>query len=333
MDWAKGSERIIATTSSDAIDGYVRWSPAKSIWIGSMTLAALILCPALFSWGAFGVFVFLSAVTLCAGHSVGMHRRLIHNSFSCPLWLERALVYSGVLVGMAGPFGMMRQHDLRDWAQRQSNCHDYLCHGRGFWLDGFWQLHCDLHLTHPPDFQPEPRVADDRFYASMERTWMWQQLPVAACLYALGGWGWVAWGVAARVTACVTGHWLVGHFAHKQGPMRWRVLGAGVQGHDVPIAALLSMGESWHNNHHALPGSARLGLHEDQPDPGWWLILVLRRLGLAWDIRTPETLPARSALVRLPNNDGGCPVCRGLIKLGRGRNLPSSRSGLLALPG
>jgi len=275
-----------------------------------MTLTALIAGPLLFTWSAFAVFLGLSAITLAAGHSVGMHRRLIHNSFACPLWLEYLLVYSGVLVGMAGPFGMIRQHDLRDWAQRQQQCHDYLRHGRGIWLDGFWQLHCDLELNNGPRFELEPRLANDRVYHWMERTWMLQQLPLALLLFALGGWSWVVWGIAARVSACVTGHWLVGYFAHNEGPMRWRVDGAGVQGHDVPIAALLSMGESWHNNHHAYPGSAKLGLNEDQPDPGWWLILALKRLGLVWDIQTPKTLPARKALTRISERDGGCPATR-----------------------
>lgn len=317
MDWSHGSARIVADDATDAVAGVVRWRPAKSIWIGAMTLTALIAGPLTFTWDAFLVFVVLSAVTLCTGHSVGMHRRLIHNSFSCPLWLEYLMVYSGVLVGMAGPFGLMRQHDLRDWAQRQPHCHDYLRHGRGFWQDGFWQLHCDLDLENPPRFEPEPRIANDRVYAWMERTWMWQQLPLALLLFAIGGWSWVVWGVAARVCACVTGHWLVGYFAHNEGPMRWRVEGAGVQGHDVPLAALLSMGESWHNNHHAYPGSARLGLNEDQPDPGWWFILTLERLGLAWDIKTPRVMPVREALVRISEEDGGCPACRFALRMWR----------------
>lgn len=317
MDWAVGSERILASAATDPSVGRVRWSPVKSLWIGSMTLTGIVVGPLVFTWSAFGVFVALSAITLCSGHSVGMHRRLIHNSFECPLWLEYLMVYSGVLVGMAGPFGLMRQHDLRDWAQRQTHCHDYLCHRRNFWQDGFWQLHCDLDLTNPPRFQLEPRLAEDRVYYWMERTWMWQQLPLALVLFALGGWPWVVWGIAARVSVCVTGHWLVGYFAHNKGPMRWGVNGAGVQGHDVPIAALLSMGESWHNNHHAYPGSARIGLHEDQPDPGWWFILVLKRMGLAWNIKTPELLPTRHALVRLPHDDGGCSGCRAALNFWR----------------
>lgn len=126
------------------------------------------------------------------------------------------------------------------------------------------------------------------------------------------------------MSACVTGHWLVGYFAHNDGPMRWRVNGAGVQGRDVPVAALLSMGESWHNNHHAYPGSARIGLNDDQPDPGWWLIQALEALGLAWNVQTPETLPARTALVRVSDNAGGCHACRFAIHILRRFKTPRS---------
>jgi len=151
------------------------------------------------------LFIVLSAITLCAGHSVGMHRRLIHNSFDCPLWIEYLFVYLGVLVGMAGPLGLMQQHDMRDWAQRKPRCHPYLCHRNGFCKDAFWQLHCDLALRHGPDFQPEARVASSRFLSWLERYWMWQQAPLALVLFLLGGLPWLVWGVAARVSVCVIG--------------------------------------------------------------------------------------------------------------------------------
>src|SRR4051794_5259058 len=128
MQLVPGSERIVAVDGSDPVRGRVRWAPGKSLWIGSMTFAALVLGPLYFTWGAFLLFLSTCAVTLCAGHSVGMHRRLIHNAFHCPLWLEHVCVYLGVLVGMAGPVGMMRVHDMRDWAQRQPACHDYFSH-------------------------------------------------------------------------------------------------------------------------------------------------------------------------------------------------------------
>lgn len=89
--------------------------------------------------------------------------------------------------------------------------------------------------------------------------------------------------------------------------MTWEVRGAGVQGRNVPIAALFSMGESWHNNHHAFPGSARLGLLRGEWDPGWWLIRALQCCGLVGSINTPETLPPRAALHRLEQSPRSTP--------------------------
>lgn len=313
MQLVSGSERILADASCDPVEGTIRWAPAKSLWIGSMTTAALILGPAFFSWTALLIFIVSSGITLCAGHSVGMHRRLIHGSFECPPWLEYVCVYLGVLVGMAGPFGMIRLHDMRDWAQRQRACHGYFAHDAGFWRDAWHQLHCRLDLASPPEFRLEPRLANDRVYLWMERTWMAQQAPWALLFLVVGGVPWLVWGVCARVAVCVTGHWLVGHYAHRQGGQTWVVDGACVQGYNVKIAGLISMGESWHNNHHAYPGSAKLGLEPGQIDLGWALILGLRQFGLAWRIITPDSLPRRSALIRVAERGGGCALLARLL--------------------
>jgi stearoyl-CoA desaturase (delta-9 desaturase) len=48
--------------------------------------------------------------------------------------------------------------------------------------------------------------------------------------------------------------------------------------------ALLSLGESWHNNHHAFPTSAFHGMSRRQVDPSGMFIWALERLGLAWDV-------------------------------------------------
>ena len=297
MQLVAGPERIVAGADVDPVAGTVRWAPVKSLWIGTMTLMAILFGPHFAAWDTILLFLATSAVTLCFGHSVGLHRRLIHASFACPLWLDYLCVYLGTLVGMAGPLGMARTHDFRDWAQRQADCHDYFRHRRGFWQDAWWQLHCELVLDHPPQFRLEPRLAGDAVYAALERSWMAQQLPWLLLFWALGGWGWVVWGLCARVSVSVIGHWLVGHFDHRQGGQHWVVEGAAAQGYNIGLAGLVSMGESWHNNHHAFPGSARLGLYPGEIDLGWWLIRGFERLGLASEIRTPADFPARSNLL------------------------------------
>jgi fatty-acid desaturase len=283
-------------------DGEVRFSPVKATWFWGMAVLAAVGGVATASWAAVAVFVFATGFVLLFGHSLGNHRKLVHDSFKCPKWLEYLLVYCGTQVGLAGPLGLVRQHDLRDYAQRLPVCHDYLRHGKPMWLDAFWQLNCELRLARPPEIRLEERIRRDRFLVFLERTWMLQQLPGALLLYVCGGWGFVFWGVCARITAAVFGHWLIGYFAHNHGPMSFEVRGAAVQGRNILFTSLLTMGECWHNNHHAFPGSARLGLYPGEWDPGWWTLLLLNRVGLAWDMRLPPDLPYRVelAVVRAP---------------------------------
>lgn len=290
------NERIDDSMVCSASDGQVRLSISKLLWLGGMLLVSIIGGIITFSIDALLVFASLTAISLCLGHSLGMHRKLIHQSYQCPLWLEYVLVHFGVIVGLAGPIGMIHTHDMRDWAQRQKQCHDYFSHRQPMIKDAYWQLFCSIHLNNPPLFTPEKRVTHDRVFQFMENTWMLQQLPWAILLFMLGGLPWVVWGVCMRVSVGVIGHWLIGYFAHNEGGKHWHVNGAGVQGHNVRFAALLTMGESWHNNHHAFPGSAKLGLESGQIDLGWNVLMILQRIGLVWRIKQPKDLPKRPEL-------------------------------------
>jgi stearoyl-CoA desaturase (delta-9 desaturase) len=117
------------------------------------------------------------------------------------------------------------------------------------------------------------------------------------CFSPRRGMPWLVWGIAVRVAVSVTGHWLVGYFAHNRGPRSWHINGAGVQGYNIPGCGLITMGEAWHNNHHAFPGSARLGIKEGEWDPGWCVLIVLYHVGLVWGVKTPDQLPHRPNLV------------------------------------
>jgi stearoyl-CoA desaturase (delta-9 desaturase) len=261
-----------------------------------MLLGALTLGLLTFTWAALALFLASASVTLCAGHSVGFHRRLIHRSFDCAKWLERTLVWFGTAVGMGGPIWTIRLHDTRDWAQRQPMCHWFLRHGKPILIDGFYYLNFRLKLVHPPGFSPRYGIASDAFYGFLQKTWMLHQAPIVLACYALGGWSFVVWGVVVRVAACTTMHWYISYFAHTKGPQDWTVDGAVIQAHNVPLMAIPTMGESWHSNHHAFPSSARHGLYPGQIDLGWQFVRLLQRLGLAWEIRLPSNLPPRPGI-------------------------------------
>ncbi|GGX64980.1 delta-9 desaturase [Litorimonas cladophorae] len=287
-------DRVISATGSDPVSGHVVWHPAKSLWYLAHLLMWVTVGSIYFSFGAVLVFILLAILTLCGGHSLGMHRQLIHESFECPLWLTRLGVYLGTLVGLGGPFTMMRAHDMRDWAQRQDDCHAFFSQHSTMGRDWLWQIHCKLNLMAGPRMVYPKKLTEDPFMIWLQRTAWLQQIPLAIVLLYFGDWGWVAWGVSGRIIISITGHWLIGWFAHNQGPRNYHVQGHGVQGFNVPgpmaLFGFITFGECWHNNHHAFPESARIGHKGFEVDPGWWVLCLLEKIGFVENLVTPDQM-------------------------------------------
>ncbi len=270
----------------------------KLLWNGSMLLLSLALAIPFFTPSAFLMFLVLTYVTLLLGHSVGMHRMMIHRTFSSPKLVERMLIYLGTIVGVAGPSGILQVHDIRDWAQRQPSCHDFFAHRRSYIRDVSWQLFYRFDFDRPPEFLIEKEIANDKFYRFLDISWRWHQIPLAIVLYAIGGLPWVIWGICVRVSVSVVGHWTITYFCHRPGDGRWDVEQAAVQASNLPGLGWLTYGECWHNNHHAFPGSAKLGLEPDQIDLAWWVICALGKIRLASNIGTPRAETEREDLKR-----------------------------------
>jgi stearoyl-CoA desaturase (Delta-9 desaturase) len=83
--------------------------------------------------------------------------------------------------------------------------------------------------------------------------------------------------VALHAIACVNS------FGHMYGSKRF------TDGHDEArnnwLIALLTLGEGWHNNHHAHPRSANAGLAWYEIDMTAAIIRLMERLGLVWNVR------------------------------------------------
>ena len=287
-------------TGADPCAGTVRTDWPKALWNGAM-IAGTIAALAMATWQSVLLFLALTYATLLVGHSVGMHRMMIHRTFTAKPWLARTLIYLGTLVGVSGPSGIIRIHDTRDWAQREPKCHDFFAHRAGFWQDLAWNLFYRFNFAHPPRVTIERAIADDPFYRFLDATWRWQQVPLAGLLYLWGGWPFVLWGVCVRVLVSTAGHWSVTYFCHNPHlsphPGRWLVKDAGIQAANLPGLGLVTYGECWHNNHHAFPESARIGLEPGQTDPGWWVIRGLERLGWVYAVSLPREAAERDDLL------------------------------------
>ena len=266
--------------------GEVQYAPLRSMWLLSLLLSVSIWGPSTLGVDEAILFVTTTASTLCLGHSAGLHRGLIHGTYETSKRVERILVTLATLCGMGGPVTMARTHELRDTWQNKPASPQYYAYGHGIWRDFIWYLHS----RHVPvegealDVQLYHEVARDPYYRFLDRHWITIHLPVALLLGLIGGWGWIIWGVCARVAVGNIGHWLVNFVAHTRGYRNFSIDGVGEQGANSLLFGTLSMGEGWHNNHHAHPESARIGLTWWEIDPGWWAIKTMRALGLVWNV-------------------------------------------------
>jgi fatty-acid desaturase len=283
---------------AEPVSGQVVFNLKKSFWNLGMILAAVIFAPITFNLNVLILFLFLTYFSLLVGHSVGMHRMMIHRTFESPPLVEKTLIYIGVLVGMSGPYGIIKIHDLRDWAQRQTQCHDFFSHKRNYFKDLWWQLTSTFSFQNPPQINIEPKYRNDKFYQWLESTWRYHQVGLAILLYLVGGWAFVVWGIFLRVSVSIVGHWSITYFCHNPGPGTWRVKNAVVQASNLRGLGVLTYGECWHNNHHAFPESARIGIEPGQSDPAWRFIQLLAFLGLAKKIGKPRSQELRNDLER-----------------------------------
>ena len=77
--------------------------------------------------------------------------------------------------------------------------------------------------------------------------------------------------------------WSINSVCHFFGRKRFDVED---ESRNVFWLAPLSMGEAWHHNHHAFPTSAFHGLtwSEKLADPTGWIIALLEKLGVIWNV-------------------------------------------------
>jgi stearoyl-CoA desaturase (delta-9 desaturase) len=97
----------------------------------------------------------------------------------------------------------------------------------------------------------------------------------------VGGLTGMLWGGAARIFLLHHATFSINSLCHFFGRRPYET---GDESRNLAWLAIPTMGEAWHNNHHAFPTSARHGLGRRQVDPAARLIWLLEKLGLAWDV-------------------------------------------------
>jgi stearoyl-CoA desaturase (delta-9 desaturase) len=228
------------------------------------------------------------------GVTVGFHRLLTHRSFQTHPWLERAFAILGSLSVQGSVLDWVADHRKHHaHADKEGDPHSpHVGHGTG--LRGLWHAHTGWLLENQGQADWKRYAKDlyeDRGMRQIGRRF---PLLVLASLavptlagfvlhgFTLGGAlrGYI-WGALVRIFFVHHVTWSVNSICHFLGRRRFKV---DDESTNVAWLSLVSLGESWHHNHHAFPRSAFHGLRRWEIDPSGLLISALERLGLAWNV-------------------------------------------------
>lgn len=231
------------------------------------------------------------------GITVGFHRLFTHQSFQTKPWARYAFAIAGSMA-MQGPVirwvaDHRRHHAFSDQPGDPHSPH--LDEGPGVRgvLKGLWHAHMGWLFGDEqtsakrwaPDFVKDPGMRRiDRLFP------LWGVIsftvPALIGLVVTGTFAGAAsaflWGSLVRIFVLHHVTWSVNSICHFYGDRPYQTRDFSTNNW---MLSLVSLGESWHNNHHAFPSSAVHGLRPHQIDLSAGLIRLLKTLGLAWDLK------------------------------------------------
>jgi stearoyl-CoA desaturase (delta-9 desaturase) len=274
-----------------------------------LALAAAV--PVFWGWGVSwldltigGAFFVVSTL----GITVGYHRYFTHGSFRAKRALRIALAVAGGLAAQGPVIGWVADHRRHHaFSDRDGDPHSPWLFGTSpaALARGFWHAHMGWLFgrdkTNIDRFAPD--LAADRDLRVVDRLfplWVVVSLLLPALLgglITLSWWGALTaflWAGLARISFQHHVTWSVNSVCHMIGE---RPFASRDRSANFWPLAIPSMGESWHNTHHADPTSARHGAQRGQIDISARVIWAFEKLGWAWNVRWP-TAKRLAALAR-----------------------------------
>jgi stearoyl-CoA desaturase (Delta-9 desaturase) len=275
-------------------------------------LALVAAVPLAWGWGVSWVDVSLAAafyVVSTLGITVGYHRYFTHGAFKARRPLRIALAIAGSMAAQGSVIGWVADHRRHHaFSDREGDPHSPWLFGTSpvALARGFWHAHMGWLFgrdrTNIDRFAPD--LVADRDIRVVDRLFpLWVSLSVLLPM-AIGGlvtmswWGALTgflWAGLARIAFQHHVTWSVNSVCHMIGD---RPFASRDKSANFWPLAILSMGEAWHNLHHADPTSARHGVRRGQIDISARVIWMFEKLGWVWHVRWPT--PQRLAKLTSP---------------------------------
>jgi stearoyl-CoA desaturase (delta-9 desaturase) len=232
------------------------------------------------------------------GVTVGFHRLFTHQGFETKPWVRNVLAIAGSMA-IQGPVirwvaDHRRHHAYSDQPGDPHSPH--LDEGPGIKgvLKGLWHAHIGW-------FFDEEQTSAKRWCPDMVRDKSMRQIDKLFPLWAFlsfalpavfgfaitgtlrGAFTAFLWGSLVRIFMLHHVTWSINSICHFYGDRPYQTTDFSTNNW---VLSIISMGESWHNNHHAFPSSAVHGLRPYQIDMTAGVIKLLKVFGLASEIKT-----------------------------------------------
>ncbi|MBS1990211.1 MAG: acyl-CoA desaturase [Cyanobacteria bacterium SZAS LIN-3] len=252
--------------------------------------------------GEFAAWFMGTMLYLGMGITLGYHRLLTHRSLKVPRFVMYFWVAGGYLALMGAPISWVAVHRLH----HQKSDQDGDPHSP---RDGFehalykWMF--TMHDRQPPEEvrkqvtdlidDPVLKIFGIDHSAKQAQLCLWVNILVRVGILLLFG----PVAFVANLLASITVFWspqFVNTFCHLQNH-GYRNFEVRDDSRNVPWVGLLAMGEGWHNNHHAMPRSARHGVRWFEFDITWCTIWLMEKLGIATEVVRPSMQPTSAVSV------------------------------------
>jgi stearoyl-CoA desaturase (delta-9 desaturase) len=281
-----------------------RWAIAVlAVGVAVPLLALVAAIPVAWGWGLSWRDVAIAAAFYLVsgfGVTVGFHRYLTHGAFKARRWLRVTLTVAGSLA-LEGPVIQWvadhRRHHA--FADREGDPHSPWRFGAsvGGLAKGLLYAHCGWLFTRQmsnrdrfaPDLVADRDIARvDRYFGALSLASVFGPAVIGGLL-TMSWYGAVTaffWASLVRIALLHHVTWSINSICHVYGDRPYATRGDDRAANFWPLA-IISMGENWHNSHHADPTCARHGVRRGQLDPSARLIWFFEKAGWLYDVRWP----------------------------------------------
>ena len=232
------------------------------------------------TWQAVAIGVVLYWVRIFA-IGAGYHRYFSHRAYST----SRAFQF--VLAVLAQSTA---QKSVLWWAAKHRHHHlhsDTECDVHSPRHKGFFYSHVGWIFSRQHDTTDLVKIADFACYPELMWLHRYELVPavaLGALCFLIGGWSGLVVGFFWSTVALYHATFCINSLAHVHGSKRYVT---GDDSRNNGLLAFFTMGEGWHNNHHACQRSVRQGFRWWEIDPTFYILKAASWLRLVWQLKTP----------------------------------------------